>query len=430
MNSIHIPIKPQNLPEKLIWHHIIYTYPMYLLGAQYICATLLATFLACYLFYKWWNQSEYTHEKEKIIISPSCWVWLVAVLVIELALIVGHINFNLEFSQILRASFTWYRNWGIIALFILIGHLNNIRSAIIYRAICIFCLQSLIVVLIAGITVILNLGNISYISPLKAFGGISESYRVIIFYMLDDGQPRLQLFAPWPPALGMVANIYFFLSMQEKNRKWRWIGMLGSTAMLVGSVSRSAILSLPLILLVIWFLKNLFRPWVHFILGLASIIVGLNAQDLRNFLENFREQFDKARSGSSRVRAVLERMAIEYWKNAPIWGHGRIETRGNPLTGFRPIGSHHTWFGILYTHGLVGFSALAIALLWSFVDLLLKAQIDEESYVGFSIISIIIFFTFADNIDSFAYIYWPGLIILGICFKQKRYCLRQFKTAN
>ncbi|NJL11111.1 MAG: hypothetical protein HC908_15675 [Calothrix sp. SM1_7_51] len=73
----------------------------------------------------------------------------------------------------------------------------------------------------------------------------------------------------------------------------------------------------------------------------------------------------------------------------------------------------------LYSHGLVGLCAFAIALIWSFLDLLLKAQTNQESKTGLSIILIIILFTFGDNIESFAYLYWPGLIILGICFKSK-----------
>ncbi|NJL10701.1 MAG: hypothetical protein HC908_12440 [Calothrix sp. SM1_7_51] len=47
-------------------------------------------------------------------------------------------------------------------------------------------------------------------------GGVIQSYDVILFYVLDDGEKRLQLFAPWSPALGLIGNIYFFY--QCKNR--------------------------------------------------------------------------------------------------------------------------------------------------------------------------------------------------------------------
>ncbi|NJL10702.1 MAG: hypothetical protein HC908_12445 [Calothrix sp. SM1_7_51] len=145
-----ISIKPQNLPEKLIWYYIIYTYPMYLLGAQYNCATLLATFLTCYLLWKWWNQTENTPTLERINISVTSWVWLLAVVVIEIALVIGHLNFNLDASQIIRSSLNWYRNWGIFALFVLVGHLN-IRTKLIYRAACILSYQSLFIVIISSL---------------------------------------------------------------------------------------------------------------------------------------------------------------------------------------------------------------------------------------------------------------------------------------
>src|SRR4028118_1634172 len=90
-----ISIKPQNLPEKLVWYYILSTYPVYFLGAHFVLTPLLASFLVVYLIFKWWNQTEETPLAEKITISPSVWVWLLTMLVIEFALIVGHLNFEL-----------------------------------------------------------------------------------------------------------------------------------------------------------------------------------------------------------------------------------------------------------------------------------------------------------------------------------------------
>lgn len=414
-----ISIKPQNLPESLVWYYIIGTYLIYLIGAQYVCATLLASFLTFYLLRKWWSQTEKTPLAEKITISPSAWVWIIAMLVIEVALIVGHLNFDLEISQILKSSLMWYRNWGLLALFPLIGHLN-IRSKIIYRAVCILCLQSLIIAIICSLAQLLRIPIFSYVSPLKAFGGVLDSYSVYLFYVLDEHQPRLQLFAPWPPALGLVGNIYFCIAQQELDKKWRWLGMVGAVAMVFGSVSRLAIVCLPSIPILIWILTNLVRPWVHLLTGVVSTLLGIFSSTLFSTLENFNDQFTKARSGSSEVRARLGRMAQEaWWNEAPIWGHGRMEAKGPAIVAYKPIGSHHAWFGILYTHGLVGWIALAGAFLWSFIDLLIKAQTNEQAKVGLSILLVMFFFTFAENIETLAYLCWTGLLILGIAFKQE-----------
>ena len=412
-------IKPQNLPEALIWYYIIYTYPIYFVGGQYVCATFLATFLMYYMLKKWWSQTDETPLSERITISWSAWVWIVAVLLVEVALIIAHIEFELGISQIIKSSLSWYRGWGLIAIFILIGHLN-IRPQIIYRAICILCLHSLIAVIICSLAQVLKIPIFSYVSPLKAFGGVSDSYRVYLFYVLDEYQPRMQLFAPWPPALGLVGNIYFFLAQQELNKRWRWIGMIGAVAMIFGSVSRSSIICLPMVLLLTWLLTNILRPQVYFLLALCSTFLGIFATTIIRYLQDFKDEFNQARSGSSEVRAILAEMAKEaWWNEAPIWGHGRFEEKGPAVVAYKPLGSHHFWYGVLYSYGAVGFIASAVAFLWSFIDLLIKAQTNEYAKVGLSIIIILFFFTFAENLDGLVFMYWSGLVMLGIAFKQK-----------
>ena len=92
-------IKPQNLPEALVWYYIIGTYLIYFLGAQYILSPLLGLFLSCYFLVKWWNQAEQIPEDEKLTVSASTWIWLIAVLVIEVTMIVSHANFNLGLKR-------------------------------------------------------------------------------------------------------------------------------------------------------------------------------------------------------------------------------------------------------------------------------------------------------------------------------------------
>lgn len=411
--------KPQNLPETLIWYYILYTYPIYFIGGQYLLATFLATFLTYFLLKKWWNQTDETPPSERIIISSATWVWIVAVLIIEISLIIGHINFDLEITQILKSSLNWYRSWGLIALFLIIGHLN-IRPQIIYRAACILGLQSLIAFIICMLAQVLKIPIFSYDSPLKLFGGISDSYTVYLFYVLDEYQPRMQLFAPWPPALGLVGNIYFLLAQQESQKRWRWLGMIGALSMIIGSLSRLSIISLPIVLFSTWLLTSILRPKLYFIMALCSAFLGMFATTIMRNLQDFKDQFNQARSGSSEVRERVQEMAKEAWLNeAPIWGHGRMADKGPAVVAYKPLGSHHFWYGVLYTNGLVGGIASAVAFLWSFIDLLIKTQTNDYAKVGLSILLVLFLFTFAENIDTLSYMYWPALIILGIAFKQK-----------
>lgn len=422
----NIAIKPQNLPEKLIWYYIICTYPIYYLGGQYLLAPLLGYGLALYLFWQWWNQTALTPLEERITISFTIWLWIVGMLVIELALIVGHLDFDLGVSKIISSSVNrWLRTWTLFPIFMLVGSLK-IRPQLIYRAVCILCIQSIVMVAIASI---IKIPEVIYTSPLKIFGG-GEFYNVYIFgSLLDNGTEfRLVLFAPWSPALGLVANIYFFLARQEKDRKLKWLGALGAVSMVVGSASRLAIICLPLAWFLSWLLSNIFRPLIQLLTGLVLFGGGFLAPTIIDIINAAREQFSQTRTGSSQVRSTLGRIALYRWQTeALVWGHGTVEGRGPKVVGHMPIGTHHTWFSVLYNHGLVGCIALALPLLWSLVELVVKAQKSQIAQVGLSIILVMLIFTFGEGIDSLTYLYWPGLVILGIAF-QENVALLFFKS--
>lgn len=412
-----IAIKPENLPEKLIWYYIVGTYPIYYLGGQYLFAPLLGFFLVFYLLRQWWTQAAITSRQEKITIPFSVWVWIVGMLTIELALIIGHLDFDLGFSKIINSSVNrWLRTWALFPIFMLIGSLQ-IRPQLIYRAVCLFCIQSIFAVILASI---LRMPELTYESPLRVFGG-GEFYRVYLFgSILDEGTEfRLLLFAPWAPALGLVATIYFFVVRQEQNRKLRWWGTVGAVAMIIGSASRLAIICLPLAWFLTWFVLNISRPLVQLLTGLVAFSGGFLAPTIINLLQTARERFTKTRAGSSHVRSTLGRIAVYRWQTeAFVWGHGTIEGRGPRLAGYMPIGTHHTWFSVLYCHGLVGCLALAVPLLWSVLELAWKAQKCQIARVGLNIILVLVIFSLGENLDSLTYLYWPGLVVLGLALQE------------
>lgn len=112
-------------------------------------------------------------------------------------------------------------------------------------------------------------------------------------------------------------------------------------------------------------------------------------------------------------------MAIRLWQEAPIWGHGTLFERGPTSVGFMPVGSHQTWLGLLVTSGLVGFLAAVIAGIWGFIDLLLKAKNSRTAQLGLYIYLVLLVGTFTDNVEAYAYLYWPALILLGIAHQEK-----------
>ena len=63
--------------------------------------------------------------------------------------------------------------------------------------------------------------------------------------------------------------------------------------------------------------------------------------------------------------------------------------------------------------------ALALPVLWSFVELLIKSRHSKIAETSLSILLILLLFSLGEQIDILGYICWPGLILMGIAFKQK-----------
>jgi putative flippase GtrA len=413
-------MKPQNFPERVIWYSLLWTYGFFLIGGLYVVGSVLGWVLLGYLIRQLWLQNEATPAEERISIPWATWIWIGGMLMMEVALIVGHLNFDLETGAIIKSSIGWAKGWALLAVFPLIGTLN-IRPQLLYRIACIIGLQTLLFFPIFLLAYLLHLPETPYVSPLQLIGGPGPEFFAPSLYEVDpsNGLPRWRLFTPWAPALGFVGNVYFFLALEESNKKWRCMGIAGSVFMCVVSVSRLALISIPVVFILTRLLSNLKRPSTLIGLGIASATGGMISNFLLNALEAFKDKFKSARADSSRVREALGRIAVDRWQTeAPIWGHGTVE-QGPHLVEFMPIGSHHTWYGLLFVKGIVGLFALAIPLACSFLDLTLKSQTSRTAKVGLSMVFILFLYTFGENLEILAYLYWPALVIMGIATKEK-----------
>jgi hypothetical protein len=231
-------------------------------------------------------------------------------------------------------------------------------------------------------------------------------------------QFRLRLFANFANNLGIIGNIYFFLSSQEANKKWRWIGTIGGAAMVVGSGSRSTIVCLVVVPIASWLLTN-FGWYIQLIVGLLSVVIGMIAPQL---IELMQTAWDRVISGVRRssevVRKRLAEVTMNRWMEAPIWGHGVVEEKGPKYTEHMPIGTHNHWPDLFYLHGVVGFLAFTFAIVWGFVELTLKARKSAIAKTALNIYLVLLIATAAVDIQLASYLYWQGLILTGIAFKE------------
>ncbi len=410
-------IKPENFPETLVWYGITLTYVYWLLGATYIVGSVLGFVLFLYLLVKLYLQDENTPEDQRIRIAGVQWVWIIGMIMMEVALVIGHLDYNLPTSAIIKSSIGWLKGWAALSFYPLAACLP-IRPQLIYRAICVVCLQTLLISPILILAPIAKLPQLLYVSLLLAVGGPSPTFFDVELYKIDfEGVVRQRLFTPWAPALGFVGNVYFALALHDKSKKWRWFGIIGSIYLALICKSRLALVSLLMVPVVTFGLARLTQPLMLFLVGISTTITGIIAPWLINFMETFMRKFSEARADSSRVRNDLKSIAGHRWETeAPIWGHGVVEP-GPHAVEYMPIGSRHSWYGLLFVKGIVGLYSLLIPMVISFVVLLIKAQRYAVAEAGLAMVLILFLYTFGENLEILAYLYWPGLIVMGMGFQ-------------
>jgi hypothetical protein len=415
-------LRPENWPERMVWWSIVMTYPLWVIGGLYILGSALGWLLFICLIVMVLAQLDHPDEFDEIQISPVIWSWIIGMLVMEVALIAGHVDFNLGTGLIIKSSIGWAKGWAAMALYPLAGCLK-IRSSIISRAVCIVCLHTLIVVPFLLLTPTLKLPEILYVSPLRAVGGPSPAFFDFPLYEIDHttGDLRWRLFAPWGPALGFVGVFNFMICLQEKDQTWKILGIAGSIVMCLICKSRLAQVSIVLIPLVTFLISRIRRPAMLISLGFVSYLSGILAPSLLTAAGDFWDNFKSARADSTRVRFALKRIAFRRWEeNAPIWGHGIVEP-GPHLVEYMPIGSHHTWAGVLFVKGLAGFFAISVPMLITAIDLIRRASSPRYQLgsVGLSMIVILFLYTFGENLEILVYLYWPGMIMMGLALQEK-----------
>lgn len=404
-------LHPENFPERVLWYALTGTYLFYALGALYIVAPVIGWILMGYLV---WRVARPVADQPALQIPLPVWAWILGMVVMLVALIVGHFDYGLGMGATIKSTIGWAKGWALLAVFPLIGCLP-VRPELLYRAACVVGLHTLLLFPVFVAAWLVGAPSTLYVSPLKAVGGPGPEFFAVSLYEIDPGSglPRWRLFTPWAPAVGFIGNIYFIFARQEKQRHWRWLGMAGAVLMVLMSGSRLGLLALILVSATTWGISQIVRPGMLFLGGAALAWLGMAGVFIQQAIEDFWEAFKSARADSTRVRAALARIAMHRWEDeAPIWGHGVVE-RGPHLVEYMPIGSHHSWLGLLFVKGIVGLLALAIPMAASALDLLLRAAVCQLERTALAVLLILFLYTFGENLEILAYLIWPGLVLLG-----------------
>jgi hypothetical protein len=301
-----------------------------------------------------------------------------------------------------------------------LGSLVNIKPESLVRGACIVGKHTAIFGLVTFVLYSLRLPGQLFVSPLQMVGGAGDIFFTVSLYGMnpETGAGRWQFFASWAPAAGFLSCIMVIFCLQEKDKVLRNWGVIGCFIMVLLSQSRAGLAIFIAIVPVFIFAKQLQNPWVLLSLGVFLPLILVLGEPLFEFVMDSYQQVKESRPASTRVRTSLENLAVQRWRaEAPIWGHGVVES-GPKLVEFMPIGSHHTWFGLLFVKGLVGLFSLAIPMGLSVIYFLFYFHKNIQARAALCFLIVFVCYSFFENLEILAYLYWPALFWLGMAFKQ------------
>ncbi len=411
-------LRPETPEEKLIWHFIVWTWFYWLLGALYVVAPVLGWCLFA-MAARRYIRGESGFGRERV--PPGVHIWTVSMAAMLIALIVAHLDFGLGAGMLIKSAVGWAKGWALMFVFPFVGAMMRVRASIIYRATNVLALQSLLLVPVFILAGLAGLPHPLYISPLQIIGGPGPEFFAVEFNSIDDtnGAMRWRFFAPWSPAAAFVANIAFVFALYERDTFWKWVGIASSIVICVMAASRLALIVVPGVIGLTLMLCNLTRPITAALGAAGGTLGGFALPQILALYEGLTNSFNAARADSTRVRAVLGSIAKHRWQSeAPVFGHGVVEI-GPKIVEHMPIGSHHSWYGLLFVKGIVGFMALAIPLAWTIIEMTIKGQSDRVARAALAVTIVITFYTFGENLEILSYLFWPGLIVIGIASRRR-----------
>ena len=415
------PIELETPDERVLYYALALTWVWYVLGALYMVPPVVAWLLFGTWFWRWVTCTETLPNRP---FTPLVAIWWAGMLVMLLALVVGHLTWDLGVPQLIKSSIGWMKGWALFAIFVMIGACLHVRPEVIYRAGTSVVLQTLALMPLFIIAPMIGLPAKLYISPVLMLGGPGPEYFEVQLYSASfDGSTRWRFFTPWPPAASVAFGILTPLVLRERSAAIQALGVAVVIAVVMMSKSRLGLIAIPTALLVTAVLSRLTNARLLLVSAAVFLIAGLMGEYVIEFVTDQKERMNQMRAESSYVREALARLAIYRWyTEAPVWGHGIVEA-GPPFVEFMPIGSHHSWYGLLFVKGAVGFAALLLPLIFTWLELIAKAQKERTARTGLAFILLFTFFTFTENVEMLAYLIWPAFVIIGIASRKRMFGL-------
>lgn len=414
-------LRPRNPAEAMVWYALTWTWPFYAIGALYIVGPVLAWLIGMLAALSLYLGPAIRPDLRATGPVPwLIWVWTAGMLVLLVALWVGHVDWGYGLGATIKSSIGWAKGWALIVLFLLAGAVLPIRRALLVRAQTVLGVWTLVMagVLVAGYYA--GLPERLFVSPFRAVGGPGPEYFGVYIYTIDPASmtPRWQFFAPWSPFAAILGVIMILFALEEEHRGLRAAAVAAGLAMVLLAKSRMGLVGVVVCPLLPRLAPLLLRPWaVGMLAGVAASMAVLGTW-LLQMAENAITAFKEARADSTRVRETLQRIAADRWEtDAFWWGHATVRP-GPHLVEYMPIGSHHTWWGLLFIKGVVGFTAFLVPFTLHALYVVLDAVQHPRGRLPLGLMMTFTMMTFGENIEIQLYLLWPALVALGLHLRE------------
>ena len=404
--------------ERIIWWVLVFTYPIYLLGMTYVVGSLIGWLVFAMFVLRWFIEGQRANSGTPVI----CHVWTISMLMMLVVLWIGHADWGLGLAKTIKSSIGWMKGWALIPLFIWLGAVTEIKKAVVVRGACMVGYHS---AWFGALTFVIYLTGFSgelYLSPFKAVGGPGDSFFTVSLYGMnpETGGGRWSFFTPWAPAAGLFSCLLLLICVQEEDEKWKLRGMVGCAVMCLLCQSRAGWAVFLFLIPFILAKRFVQEPWFFIVLGVVIPLVLSVGLPLIEFALETYEEVKASRPASTRVRQTLANIALQRWQ-AEAWyfGHGIVEPGPITVEGM-PIGSHHTWYGLLFVKGFIGLLCLAIPLFISVIVLAFNSITNKSAYLALGMLIVIIGYSFFENLEILTNLIWPALFMIGAAFNPQR----------
>lgn len=415
--------RTQNPAEGLAVWTLQATWPFYFIGALYVVGPFLAWTLALLTIVSLYLGPAMRPDlRATWPLPPVVWGWIVGMFAMLIALWIGHIDWSLGLGPTVKSSIGWAKGWAMLALFPLVGAALPIRREPLIRAQCVVGLWTLCLAPLFFLAPSIGLPSQVFVSPLKAIGGPGPEYFTVYLYTIDPstGAPRWQFYAPWSPFAGLLGVVMILFALEERDRRFLAVGVAAGLVMILLSKSRMSLVALFVCTVGPRIAPLLLTTWAWSAAAAVSVSFAAIGEQVVRRVQDGVDAFKNARADSTRVRETLQRIAEERWRSDALWfGHGMVQP-GPHLVEYMPIGSHHTWYGLLFVKGLSGFLALLIPMIWQFALALKDCVLTRRGRLPLGVMLVFLILSFGENIEIEAYLLWPALLILGVHAREMR----------